>query len=157
MEEAVRGYDSCVSNSFSDFNRNLIDDLRTHGGRASSGPFLGGDVLILTTTGARSGELRETPLAFSRDGKNLVIIASKGGAPTNPAWYHNLVANAIVTVEVLGEKFDARARVVDDDEDYERLYAGHASKMPGFNDYRRRTSRRIPVIVLERTATEQVA
>ena len=153
---AVRGYDSCVSNSYRDFNQTLIQDLRAHGGRASSGPFRGADVLILTTRGARSGEHRENPLAFSRDGDNLVIVASKGGAPTNPAWFHNLVKNPTVTVEALGEKFDARARVADDDE-YERLYAAHARKMPGFNDYRRMTSRRIPVVVLERLESEQVA
>ena len=157
MAAKPSGYDVCVSNSFRDFNQTLIDDLRANAGRASSGPFAGGDVLILTTTGARTGERRETPLAFSRDGDNLVVIASKGGAPTHPAWYHNLVANPVVTVEVLGEKFSARARVVQDDSAYERLYAGHARKMPGFNDYRRRTSRRIPVIVLERIEAERVA
>lgn len=150
METAPGGYDICVSNSFRDFNSDLIRDLRANGGRASSGPFKGGDVLILTTTGARTGEPRENPLAFSRDNGHLVVVASKGGAPTNPAWFHNLVANPIVTVEALGEKYDARARVVDGDDEYERLYAEHARKMPGFNDYRRRTSRRIPVIVLER-------
>ena len=151
------GYDSCVSNNYGDFNQNLIRDLRANGGRASSGPFKGGDVLILTTTGAKSGQLRETPLAFSRDGDNLVIVASKGGAPTNPAWFSNLVATPVVTVEALGEKFSARANVVADDGDYERLYAGHARKMPGFNEYRRMTSRRIPVVVLERVDSEQVA
>ena len=141
-----------MSNSYNDFNTSLIRDLRTNGGKASNGPFKGGDVLILSTKGAKSGSHRESPLAFSRDGENLVIVASKGGAPTNPAWFHNLVANPVVTLEVLGDKFDARARVVDDNDEYERLYAEHARKMPGFNDYRRRTSRRIPVVVLERAA-----
>lgn len=157
MDKAVAGYDSCVSNSYRDFNQTLIDDLRAHGGRASSGPFRGGDVLILTTRGARSGEHRETPLAFSRDGDNLVIVASKGGAPTNPAWFHNLVKHPTVTVEVLGKKYEAAARVVSDDGEYERLYAEHARKMPGFNDYRRMTTRRIPVVVLEAIDSAQVA
>ena len=157
MELPAAGYDICVSNSYGDFNRALIEDLRANGGKASAGPFRGGDVLILTTREARSGEVRETPLAFSRDGGDLVIVASKGGAPTNPAWYHNLVANPVVTVEVLGERFDARARIVGDPDEYERLYAEHARKMPGFNDYRRRTTRRIPVVVLERVDSEQVA
>ena len=138
-----------MSNSFNDFNRNLINDLRTNEGRASSGPFKGADVLILTTTGAKTGALRENPLAFSRDNGHYVVIASKGGGPTNPAWYHNLVANPVVTVEALGETFKARARVIDGEDDYERLYREHARKMPGFNEYRQRTSRRIPVIVLE--------
>jgi len=146
-----------VSNSFNDFNQALIKDLRANGGRASGGPFKGGDVLILTTTGAKTGETRENPLAFSQDDGNYVVVASKGGAPTNPAWYHNLRANPIVKVEALGETFKARASVVDDDEDYERLYREHARKMPGFNEYRQRTSRKIPVIVLQRAGSERAA
>jgi deazaflavin-dependent oxidoreductase (nitroreductase family) len=137
-----------MSSSFRDFNHNLIKDLRAHGGKATSGPFMGRDVLILTTKGARSGQPRENPLAFSSDDGRYVVVASKGGAPTNPNWYHNLRTHPIVTVEVLGEKFDARARVIDS-EDYERLYQNHARRMPAFNEYRQRTSRKIPVIVLE--------
>jgi len=146
-----------VSNSFNDFNQALISDLRANGGRASGGPFKGGDVLILTTTGAKTGAPRENPLAFSKDDGNYVVVASKGGAPTNPAWYHNLRANPIVKVEALGETFEARARVIDGEQDYERLYREHARKMPGFNEYRQRTSRRIPVIVLERADSEDAA
>jgi deazaflavin-dependent oxidoreductase (nitroreductase family) len=157
MGRSLAGYECCVSNSYVDFNRALIRDLRANGGKASGGPFRGADVLILTTTGAKTGEPRENPLAFSRDGENIVVVASKGGAPTHPAWYHNLVANPTVMVEVLGERFEARARVIAGDDEYERLYAEHARKMPGFNDYRRRASRRIPVIVLERIDSEQVA
>jgi len=146
-----------VSNSFNDFNTALIRDLRANGGRASSGPFKGGDVLILTTTGAKTGAPRENPLAFSKDDGNYVVVASKGGAPSHPAWYHNLRANPIVKVEALGETFEARARVIDGEQDYERLYREHARKMPGFNEYRQRTSRRIPVIVLERADSEDAA
>lgn len=115
-----------------------------------SGPFAGRSLLILTTRGAKTGEPREHPLVYHQDGDRIVIVASKGGAPTNPAWYHNLVANPEVTVELAGETFPARAVVVDDDGEYERLYARHAELMPGFNDYRRKTTRRIPVILLER-------
>ena len=146
-----------MSNSFNDFNQALISDLRANGGRASGGPFKGGDVLILTTTGAKTGAPRENPLAFSTDDGNYVVVASKGGAPTNPAWYHNLRANPIVKVEALGETFGARARVIEGEQDYERLYREHARKMPGFNEYRQRTSRRIPVIVLERADSEDAA
>ena len=146
-----------MSNSFNDFNRTLINDLRANGGRASGGPFKGGDVLILTTTGAKTGAPRENPLAFSKDDGNYVVVASKGGAPTNPAWYHNLRVNPIVKVEALGETFEARAHVIDGEEDYERLYREHARKMPGFNEYRQRTSRRVPVIVLERANSEHAA
>jgi len=138
-----------MSVSFRDFNRSLIEDLRANRGKPSGGPFQGRDVLILTTTGAKTGEARENPLVYSRDGDHYVIIASKGGAPTHPAWYHNLRAHAVVTVELLGETFQARTHLAEGAE-YERLYDQHAAIMPSFHEYRQRTSRRIPVIVLER-------
>lgn len=138
-----------MSSSFHDFNRNLIKDLREHGGKATQGPFRGRDVLILTTRGAKSGETRENPLVYSRDDEHHVIVASKGGAPTHPSWYHNLQAHPVVTVEAEGEKFQARARVVDE-ADYERLYKQHADVNPTFWEYRQKTSRKIPVIILER-------
>lgn len=140
-----------MATNFAEFNRKLIADLRAHDGRASSGPFAGRDVLILTTVGAKSGEQRENPLAFTRAGDDLVVIASKGGSPTHPGWYHNLVADPDVTVEALGERFSAHARVTAGEE-RERLYARQADKMPAFWDYQRRTRRQIPVIVLERAA-----
>jgi deazaflavin-dependent oxidoreductase (nitroreductase family) len=105
--------------------------------------------LILTTTGAKSGEVRENPLVYTRDGNHLVIVASKGGAPTHPAWYHNLVTHPDVTVEVGTDKFKARAHVPQGEE-YERLYTQHADINPTFHEYRKKTSRKIPVIVLER-------
>lgn len=135
--------------SHEDFNRNLIKDLRAHRGKATSGPFQGRDVLILTTRGAKSGETRESPLAYTRDGENLVVVASKGGAPTHPSWYHNLVTHPEVTVEVEGERFRARAHVPQGAE-YERLYTQHADVLPTFHEYRKKTSRQIPVVVLER-------
>lgn len=141
-----------MSTDFNDFNRKLIADLRAHEGNATSGPFLGRPVLILTTTGAKSGELRENPLVFTRDGDRLVVIASKGGAPTHPAWYHNLLANPEVEVEVLGERFLATARATDEGDEYERLYQAQAAIMPAFTDYRARTDRKIPVVVLEKVS-----
>ena len=138
------------------FNETLIEDLRAHDGQATSGPFLGRPVLILTTTGAKSGERRETPLAYTRDGDDVVIVASMGGAPRNPSWYHNLVANPRVTVELGGETFQADARVTDPEE-RRRLYDRHAEVFPGFRDYEAKTSRTIPVIVLKRVATAAVA
>jgi len=134
--------------TYGDFNRNLIEDIRAHG-KATSGPFVGRDVLILTTKGARSKEERSTPLVYTRDGEKYVIIASKGGAPTHPHWFHNLREHPDVTVEVDGHKFQARAHVQDGDE-YERLYNQHASKNPQFHEYRTKTTRKIPVVVLER-------
>ena len=137
-----------MGTSYQDFNRNLIKDLRANG-KATSGPFVGRDVLILTTRGAKSGEVRETPLVYSRDGDHMVIIASKGGSPTHPSWYHNLVKHPEVTLEVNKDKFKARAHIADGDE-YERLYNQHADINPTFHDYRKKTSRKIPVVVLER-------
>jgi deazaflavin-dependent oxidoreductase (nitroreductase family) len=148
----AHGYQFPVSttqtNRYNDFNRSLIADLRANAGKATSGPFVGRPVLILTNTGAKSGEVRETPLAYTRDGDNYVVIASKGGAPTHPGWFHNLVANPDVKLEVLGETIPARARVAEGDE-HDRLYDAQARLMPAFADYQRRTSRKIPVIVLE--------
>jgi deazaflavin-dependent oxidoreductase (nitroreductase family) len=134
---------------YNDFNQQLIADLRAHAGRATSGPFEGRELLILTTRGARSGELRETPLAFSESGDDYVIVGSKGGAPTHPAWFHNLQKDPDVIVEVRGEKFRAHARLATDEE-YEKLYKVHADRMPSFGDYRKRTNRKLPVIVLSR-------
>jgi deazaflavin-dependent oxidoreductase (nitroreductase family) len=136
--------------SYGDFNRNLVEDIRKHG-KATSGPFLGRDVLVLTTKGAKSKEERTTPLVYSKEGNHYVIVASKGGAPTHPHWFHNLREHPEVTVETGGEKFKARARI-EDGEHYERLYQQHAEKNPGFHEYRTKTSRKIPVVILERIA-----
>ena len=138
-----------MSSSFLDFNRNLIKDLRENKGKATSGPFMGRDVLILTTKGAKSASDRENPLVYTRDGKHYVVVASKGGAPMHPSWFHNLVKHAEVSVEVNGEKFNARVHVPDGDE-YERLYQQHATPKPQFFEYRKKTTRQIPVVVLER-------
>jgi deazaflavin-dependent oxidoreductase (nitroreductase family) len=137
-----------MSTSFQEFNRTLIQDVRANG-KATSGPFEGRHVLVLTTKGAKSGEVRENPLVYTRDGDDYVIVASKGGAPTHPAWYHNLVKHPEVTVETGKEQFKARAHIASDDE-YERLYTNHADINPGFHDYRKKTSRKIPVVILKR-------
>jgi deazaflavin-dependent oxidoreductase (nitroreductase family) len=148
MKAALKWVSTSVSTSFQDFNRDLIKDIRANG-KATSGPFLGREVLVLTTTGAKTGDVRETPLVYTRDGDHHVIIASKGGAPTHPSWYHNLVKHPEVSVEAGGQRFKARAHIAEGDE-YERLYNQHADINPGFHDYRKKTSRKIPVIVLER-------
>jgi deazaflavin-dependent oxidoreductase (nitroreductase family) len=137
-----------TTNPFQDFNRNLIDEFRANKG-AVTGVFENSPLLLLTTTGARSGNRHTTPLVFTRDGDRLVIIASKGGAPTHPAWYHNLVANPVVTIELPDETFDARARVATGEE-RTRLFDAQAALMPNFNDYQAKTQREIPVIVLDR-------
>jgi deazaflavin-dependent oxidoreductase (nitroreductase family) len=135
----------------SSWNQDLIEDMRAHDGHPSNGPFVGRDVLILTTTGAKTGETRETPLVYTRSGDDIVIIASMGGAPRNPAWYHNLVAHPRVTVEADGKRLEAIARVVGPDE-RRRLYDRHAQTNPSFLEYEAKTSRVIPVIVLTRSA-----
>ena len=138
-----------TSNPMLDFNTSLIGDFRAHGGEATSGPFMGRPLLLLTTVGAKTGRLHTTPLVYSRDGDRYVVIASKGGAPTNPAWYHNLAANQKATVEVGREKFEAKA-VIAEGAERERLYQAQAAIMPAFADYQKKTTRRIPVVSLER-------
>ena len=130
-------------------NRDVIEQFRANGGDIKEGMFKGAPILLLTTTGARSGATYTTPLVHTRDGDRIVIIASKGGAPTNPGWFHNLVANPEVTVELGGERFQAKA-VVTEGEERQRLFDAQASRMPGFADYQRNTTRQIPVVVLER-------
>ena len=131
------------------FNERVIDDFRAHQGQITSGPFTGRSLLLLTTKGAKTGDERTSPLAYSRDRDRLVVIASKGGAPTNPAWYHNLRTHPDVTVEVGPEKFPARAQIAGEPE-RRRLYDQHAAKMPAFAQYEKKTTRKIPVVVLEK-------
>ncbi len=129
------------------YNQTVIETFRKNGGKVQGGM----NLLLLTTTGAKSGQPRIAPLAYSTDGDRYVVAASKAGAPTNPDWYFNLVANPIVTVEVGDEKFEARASIADGAE-RDRLYAQHAELMPGFAEYETKTTRRIPIVLLERVA-----
>jgi deazaflavin-dependent oxidoreductase (nitroreductase family) len=135
--------------AFQDFNRALIAEFRANGGKVT-GDFANAPLLLITTTGAKSGQPRTTPLVYSTDGDRLVIIASKGGAPSHPAWYHNILANPSVTIEIPGDTFTARATPAEGAE-RDRLFAAQAALMPNFNEYQEKTTRRIPVIVLERT------
>ena len=132
------------------FNQALIAEFRANEGKVG-GQFAGRPLLLLSTTGARSGQTRTSPLAYTTDGERYVIIASKGGAPSHPDWYHNLVANPLVTVEVGTEQFQARATVAEGEE-RTRLFDQMAAQMPGFAEYQRNTERQIPVVVLERLA-----
>jgi deazaflavin-dependent oxidoreductase (nitroreductase family) len=127
-------------------NKKIIDEFRANDGKVG-GRFEGKTLLLLHTKGAKSGQERINPVAYVRDGERLVIIASKGGAPTNPNWYYNLIANPLVTVEVGQETFQAHATVAEEPE-RTRLYNKMVEVMPGFDDYRRKTTRMIPVIVL---------
>lgn len=130
------------------FNAALIDEFRANEGKVG-GNFEGRPVLLLTTTGAKSGRKFTQPLVYLPDGDRLLIFASKAGAPTNPDWYHNLVANPTVTVELGSDTYEATATVITGEE-RDRLYARQVEAMPGFGDYQAKTTRVIPVIALER-------
>jgi deazaflavin-dependent oxidoreductase (nitroreductase family) len=136
-------------NAMHEFNQNLIKEFRANGGKVLSGPFVKAPLLLLTTTGAKSGKPFTTPLVYTKDGDRIVIIASKGGSPTHPAWFHNLKAHPTVTLEVGQEKFQARATITKDPE-RQRLFDAQAKVMPNFNEYQKATTRQIPVIALER-------
>jgi deazaflavin-dependent oxidoreductase (nitroreductase family) len=128
-------------------NRPIIETFRKTG-RATSGK--SSPVLLLTTKGARTGREHVTPLNFSRDGDRYIVMASKGGSSTHPDWYHNLVADPVVTVEADAERFTAKANISEGAE-RQRLLKIHSAAMPFFGAYERRVKRRqIPVIALER-------
>jgi deazaflavin-dependent oxidoreductase (nitroreductase family) len=133
-----------------DWNTKIIAEFRDNGGKVG-GPFEGKPLLLLTSIGAKSGQPRLSPLAYVPDGDQMAIIASRGGAPTNPDWYHNLKANPRASVEVGTETFAVEATEVTGDE-RDRLYARMVEIMPGFADYERNTTRKIPVFTLRRTA-----
>jgi deazaflavin-dependent oxidoreductase (nitroreductase family) len=140
--------DTAKTMDFKAFNERLIREYRANAGRIT-GMFAGAPILLLTTTGAKSGREHVSPLAYTTDDGKLVVIASKGGAPTHPDWFHNLLANPDVTVELGAETFAARASVPEGEE-RQRLYDQQAAQMPNFAEYQRNTERQIPVVVLER-------
>jgi len=131
-----------------DFNANIINEFRANGGKVG-GPFEGAPMVLISTTGAKSGQRRTNPLVYTTDGDRVVVVASKGGAPSNPDWYYNLKANPDVTVEIGEETFEATAEEVTGDE-RDRLFNAQADVMPGFKEYEAKTTRRIPVFVLNR-------
>lgn len=132
--------------SMRDFNQQIIDEFRADGGKVGGG-FDGAPMVLLTTTGAKSGNQRTTPLVCLVENGRVYIIASFAGSPSNPAWYHNLVANPRVTVERGAESYEADAVVVTGDE-RDRLFAAQVAVMPGFGDYQAKTNRVIPVVEL---------
>jgi deazaflavin-dependent oxidoreductase (nitroreductase family) len=131
------------------FTKALIADMRAHHGEVTTGPMAGRAILVLTTTGARSGVKRKAILTYSSDGDRLVVVGSAGGSPKPPAWYHNLIANPVVQVEAGGEVFDAQATVREGAE-HDRLWARHVAARPEFAEYPKKTGRVIPTITLER-------
>lgn len=130
------------------YNRQLIEEFRANRGK-SGGPMEGRPLLLLTTTGAKSGQLRTTPMMYIPDGNRLLVIASNAGAPVHPDWYRNLVAYPEVTVEVGNEIFEAIA-IVTEGPERQRLWTRVVELYPFFADHQAKVTRQIPVIVLER-------
>ncbi len=126
------------------FNRAIVQEWRANAGRLS-GPMAGRNLILLTTTGARSGQPRTIVVGFGRNGDNLVAIASNNGAPAHPAWYLNLLADPVATVELGADKFDIRARPARPDEREEL-----AKAVPYLESQQKLTEREIPLVILER-------
>ena len=131
-------------------NRAIIEEFRANDGRVG-GRFANSTLLLLSTIGAKSGETRINPLAYTTDGARWLVYASKAGAPTHPDWYHNLVANPMVTVEMGTEAFDATATPLQGD-DRDRVYGQQAERNAVFAGYQEKTTRKIPVVALTRNA-----
>ncbi|WP_412076248.1 nitroreductase/quinone reductase family protein [Streptomyces xanthophaeus] len=134
------------------FNQSVIEEFRANAGKVG-GPFEGGDLLLLTTTGAKSGISRTTPLGYVRHGDSLLLIGSDMGAPRHPDWYHNLLAHPVVRVEVGTRTFEALA-VPAEGARRDELFAHVVRVDPGYGDYQAMTSRILPVVVLERADPE---
>lgn len=130
-----------------DYNRRVIEEFRANRGEVQGW----GPLILLTTRGAKSGQLRVYPLMAVPYGNNYIAVASKGGAPKNPLWYNNVLAHPDVTVEVGNETFAATARLLSDNE-REQAFAKAVSVFPPYGEYQKKTSREIPVFLLERRA-----
>lgn len=133
-----------------DYNRGVIEEFRANAG-VVSGQFAGAALLLLTTTGAKSGQQRTAPMMYLPDGDRMVVFASQLGAPSHPGWYHNLVTHPAVTVEAGSERFAATA-VAATGEERQRLWAAAAALYPFLTDHQAKTTRQIPVVVLTRRA-----
>lgn len=130
-----------------DFNTQIIEEFRANGGKVG-GQFAGAPLLLLHTTGARSGQERTNPVMYQHLGGPVAVFASKAGAPTNPDWYHNLLANPEVTAEIGSETRRFRARTAIGDE-RARIWDQQKKDYPGFADYEANTDREIPVVILD--------
>lgn len=130
------------------FNQKVIEEYRANGGKLS-GQLANSHLLLLTTIGARSGMERTIPLGYGRDGERLIVVAANAGAPAHPDWYHNLLAHPTVTVELDGERFQARASVLTGEE-RERLVARQAEIVPWLAAQQQKTERQIPLVALVR-------
>jgi deazaflavin-dependent oxidoreductase (nitroreductase family) len=139
----------------SGWNDKIIAEFRANKGQGIG--HFGDHLLLLTTRGAKTGRPHTTPLAFHRDGDRYVVIASKGGAPDHPDWYHNVLAHHEADVEVGDETFHVKATPIPDGAERDRLYEQQAQMMPGFREYELKTTRKIPAVVLERAGSARKA
>ena len=129
-----------------DFNTRIIEEFRANAGRVG-GPFEGATLLLLHTDGAKSGTHYTTPVVYLDDGGRYVIFASKAGAPNNPGWYHNLIANPDVHIEVGDQMVDVTAAEITGAE-RDRIYGRQVERMPQFAEYQANTERLIPIVAL---------
>jgi deazaflavin-dependent oxidoreductase (nitroreductase family) len=132
---------------FDDWNNKVIAEFRANDGKVG-GQFEGAPILLLHTTGAKSGQERVNPMMYQQVGEGYAVFASKGGAPTNPDWYHNVVAHPTVQAEIGSRRLPLTARVAAGDE-REQIWSAQKSAYPGFADYEQKTTRQIPVVILE--------
>lgn len=132
----------------SDWNDQIIKEFRENEGKVG-GMFAGASMLLLTTTGAKSGKRHTTPLVYFPNGERMIIVASAAGAPNHPAWYHNLVAHPKATIEVGTETYDVTA-AIPPREERDQIWATVTKQNPGFAEYQTKTTRVIPVVALQR-------
>jgi deazaflavin-dependent oxidoreductase (nitroreductase family) len=132
-----------------EFNTQVIEEFRSNDGRVG-GMFEGAPMILVTHTGRKSGRRITTPLVYTRDGDDVVVIASKGGADEHPVWFLNLQADPNVHVEIGNDSWDAVATILESGPERDRLYAAQAALMPNFKEYEEKTDRVIPVVVLSR-------
>jgi deazaflavin-dependent oxidoreductase (nitroreductase family) len=132
-----------------DWNERIIEEFRANEGRVG-GYFEGATILLLHTVGRKRGQPHVNPLVYLPDGERHVVCATNGGSTTHPDWYHNLVANPDVEIEVGTETIRVRAIEIQDDDERETLYARQVERRPGFAEYPAKANRRIPVIALDR-------
>ena len=130
----------------------LIEEMRAHGGAVTEGPLAGHPLLVMTSQGAKSGEPRRAILTYSRDGDDQIVAGTAGGSPTVPAWIRNLQANPRVTIEAGNETFDATAQVIKDGPERDRLWNQHVATLPWFAPYPEQSGRLIPMVRLTRAS-----
>ena len=148
---SLRPFATSEVTQLNDWNQKVIDEFRSNSGNVG-GQLAGAPLLLLTSTGAKTGQKHTTPMMYLADGDRLVVFASKAGAPTNPAWYHNLSAHSRASVEVGTQSFEVDAEVAGREE-RDRLHAIHCERYPGFAEYQEKTTRVIPVDILKRAGS----